>query len=221
MCQQCNGSKYIRYDVPLGHPMFGKIFPCQLCNQENVIRASGLNPTEREVSFDALSIPNGTGTVRMVSAAKRFLQSRKGILSIYGRYGNGKSTVLKAIVAECTRAGIEARYMTMYEVMAYAKEAFESKQQGDSDAGRITRLAQTMVLCIDELDKARLTDYAVEVQTHFFDARYRNADTLGTVVAWNGDLQTIPLPWVMSRLSEFEMVENADPDIRPLLGGKA
>jgi len=200
--------------------MFGRIFPCQACNQDNVIRASGLNPAERDISLDALDQRNRPGTVRMVAAAKRFLKAKTGMLSIYGNYGNGKSTALKAIVNECTRAGVEARYMTMFEVMAYAKEAFDSKQAGDSDAGRITRLAQTMVLCIDELDKARMTEYAQEIQTHLFDARYRNSDTLGTVVAWNGNAQTIPLPWVMSRLSEFEMVENADADIRPLIGGK-
>ncbi len=199
--------------------MFGRIYPCQACNHDNVVRASGLNPRECDLTLDSLSVPNGGGTARMVSAAKRFVKAKTGMLSIFGNYGNGKSTVLKAIVNECTRLGIEAKYMTMYDVMAYAKEAFESKQAGDSDAGRITRLAQTMVLCIDELDKARLTDYAVEVQTHFFDARYRNADTLGTVVAWNGNLQTVSLPWVMSRLSEFEMVENLDADMRPLLGG--
>jgi len=77
------------------------------------------------------------------------------------------------------------------------------------------------VLAIDEVDKARVTDYAREVQTHLFDARYRNHAALGTVVAWNGDFDAIDLPWVQSRLSEFPVVTNFDKDMRPLLGGQA
>jgi len=155
----------------------------------------------------------------MVSACRRFMKSKTGMLSIYGGYGNGKSTALRSIVNQCLSEGIEARYMTMYEVMAYAREAFESRQAGDTDAGRITRLAGTRVLCLDELDKGRMSDYAIEIQTHLFEVRYRRADVLGTVVAWNGALDTLKMPWVVSRVSEFEVVNNTDADLRPVIGG--
>jgi DNA replication protein DnaC len=98
-------------------------------------------------------------------------------------------------------------------VLNYAREAFESQKQGDTDYGRITDLARYPVLVIDEVDKARVTDYAKEVQTHLFDARYRKAHEMGTVVAWNGSFESLELPWVRSRLSQFVVVENrvADP----------
>jgi DNA replication protein DnaC len=156
----------------------------------------------------------------MMSAALAWRTGgRRGFLTIHGGFGNGKSTLLKAIVNDCIIAGVEARYITMTEVMVYAREAFNSEQQGDSDYGRISRLAKVEVLVIDEVDKARVTDYAREVQTHLFDARYRNAHQLGTVVAWNGRFDAIDLPWVRSRLSEYPVVENWDADMRPLIGG--
>ena len=145
---------------------------------------------------------------------------RTGFLTVHGGYGNAKSTLLKALVNDCIAYDISVRYITMTEVMIYAREAFENQKQGDSDYGRITRLASVQVLVIDELDKARISDYAREVQTHLFDVRYRKSQTLGTVVAWNGVFTAIDLPWVLSRLSQFTVVENNDADMRPLLGEK-
>lgn len=206
--------------MPITDYRFGRAYPCPKCNQESVIRASGLNPQERTIKLDALKVKGKPGTAAMVESCRDFIaHDFHGFLSLYGNYGNGKTTALKALVNVALSNGIEARYMTMTEVMVYAREAFESQQQGDTDYGRIARLASTRLLCIDELDKARLTAYATEVQTHLFDVRYRNAEKFGTVVAWNGDLKTIPLPWVMSRLSQYPMVENKDADMRPIVGG--
>lgn len=158
----------------------------------------------------------------MLKAARSFIAGgRTGFLTIHGGYGNGKSTVLKAIVNDCIEQSVDVRYITMTEVMVYAREAFDSEQRGDSDYGRIARLASTQVLVIDEMDKARVTDYAREVQTHLFDVRYRQNHLLGTVVAWNGAFDDLDLPWVRSRLSQFMVVANQDTDMRPLLGGMA
>lgn len=185
-----------------------------------MIAASGLNPLERKIAFADIETNGRPGAAKMMGAARAFIaEDRRGFLTVHGGFGNGKSTILKAIVNDCITAGVEARYVTMTEVMVYAREAFDSQQQGDSDYGRIARLAKTQVLVIDEVDKARVTDYAREVQTHLFDVRYRNAHQLGTVVAWNGRFDAIDLPWVRSRLSEYPVVENSDADMRPLIGG--
>jgi DNA replication protein DnaC len=221
VCPECDGKRYFRYDVPLGHQYFGKYFPCTTCNKDAVTWNSGLNPQERKVTFDEIETVNRPGAANMLNAARTFLSGNcRGFLTIHGGYGNGKSTTLKALVNQCLSIGIEARYITMTEVMVYAREAFESEKAGDTDYGRISKLAAIHVLVIDEMDKARVTDYAREVQTHLFDVRYRNAETLGTVVAWNGAFEAIDLPWVRSRLSEYPVILNKDADMRPLLGGK-
>lgn len=200
--------------------MFGRYIPCPKCNSEAVIIASGLNPLERKISFADIETQGRPGAAKMMSAARTFIsEGRRGFFTVHGGFGNGKSTILKAIVNDCITSGVEARYITMTEVMVYAREAFDSQQKGDSDYGRISRLAKVQVLVIDEVDKARVTDYARELQTHLFDVRYRNAHQLGTVVAWNGRFDAIDLPWVRSRLSEYTVIENRDADMRPLIGG--
>jgi DNA replication protein DnaC len=183
---------------------------------------AGLNPQERTIRFADIETHGRPGAQAMLSSVRQFISDgRIGFLTIHGGYGNGKSMCLKALVNDCIANRVDVHYITMTEVMVYAREAFESEQRGDTDYGRIARLASTQVLVIDELDKARVTDYAREVQTHLFDKRYRNSHMLGTVVAWNGRFDALDLPWVRSRLSEYAVVENNDADMRPLLGGMA
>lgn len=219
-CLECNDAKYFRYDVEIDHPMFGKFFPCEACNKNAVAESTGLNPLERKITFADIVTKERPGAVKMLKAAQEFMLTQTGFLTIHGGFGNAKTTLLKAIINECVIKGISARYATMTEVMNYAREAFENTKQGDTDYGRISKLAQVQVLVIDELDKARVTEYAREVQTHLFDVRYRKSHLVGTVVAWNGEFDAIDLPWVLSRLSQFVVVENNDTDMRPLLGEK-
>jgi len=199
--------------------MFGRNFPCPTCNKDAVTIRSGLNEMERRCRMQDIITDGRPGAAKMVHAATEWIsRGCVGFLTIHGSVGNAKSTVLKAIVNDCVERGMDVRYVTMTDVMAYAREAFSSEMKGDSDLGRIRELANTQVLVIDEMDKARLSEYAREIQTHLFDARYRNAYLLGTVVAWNGGFEAIDLPWVLSRLSQFTVIENNDPDMRPLLG---
>lgn len=70
------------------------------------------------------------------------------------------------------------------------------------------------------IDDVRAEIMRLEAAPHF-DARYRNSHAVGTVVAWNGDFHSIDLPSVLSRLSQFVVVENNDKDMRPLLGDRS
>jgi DNA replication protein DnaC len=221
-CPECDGQKYYRYDLEFGHPLFGRYFPCGTCNAAAVDDASGLNPVERLVTFADIETKGRPGAAAMITAAREFVKGgRTGFLSVYGGYGNGKSTLLKAIVNDCIANGIEAQYVTMTKVMMYVREAFNSGLTGDSDFSRVTKLARVQVLVIDECEKGRMSEHAREIQTHLFDERYRASYELGTVLAWNGEFETFDLPWVRSRLSEYLVVKNSDADMRPLLGGMA
>lgn len=219
-CDFCADSQYIKYDVDLQHPLFGQLFPCTKCNQQAQV-ARGLYEGELKLHFGDIETVGRPGAEKMLQAAKTFITNQcKGFLTIHGGFGNGKTTLMQALANECASLGIASHYITMTEVMVYAKEAFQNQQVGDSDYGRITKLAKTPVLLIDEVDKANLKEYGREVQNYLFNFRYRNAGALGTVVAWNGDFNAVELPAVLSRLSEFTVVENYDADMRPQLGVK-
>ena len=223
LCEYCNDQRVFRFDVPFGDPRFGRAYPCPKCNQDGVTARAGLVGSEMSLTLDAINTTDRPGAAAMLRAARIILDKRAGMVAFHGPYGNGKSTVLKALTATLVKQGIEARYITMTELMAYAREAFDSQQAGDSDLGRIKEWARVPVVMIDECDKARLSEHSREIQTYFFDVRYRQADTLATVAAWNGGRDAIGMPSVVSRFSEFGMfglgiIHNADADMRVLLG---
>lgn len=194
------------------------MYPCAKCNQDGVNALCGLTADERLLRFDQIRTTNRAGTLKAVSAAKAAFDKKTGMLALCGGYGTGKTRILKTIVAEYVAAGIEARYLTVSDLLAYAREAFDSGKQGDSDFGRIAQFAKVHVLCLDELDKVRQTEYAREIQTHLFDKRYSNANALLTVAAWNGTPDELGMPWVVSRFSQYGIVHNTDSDLRQLLG---
>ena len=211
--------RFVRYDVPFGHHLFGRLNPCPKCNQDGINQRAGLYPNERGLKLADIETAGRPGAAAMVAAGHKLLADKSGMLAVHGGYGNGKSTFMKAMTSEFIRIGIEARYTTLAALMQYAREAFDSLKAGDSDTGRIAEWARLPVVMVDECDKVRTTEYAREIQTLFFDERYRRANELVTVAAWNGNVDAIGLPWVVSRFQENRVIANLDADMRPLLGG--
>jgi DNA replication protein DnaC len=222
-CSECGGAKYFSYsNLEIGHPFFGRLFPCLSCNKAEIGAASGLKDHERAVTLSNLiTRGNRPGTSRMISAAQRFVEKPHGFLSIHGAFGNGKTTALMSIVNALIDAGTEARYLTAAELLAHLREAFNTSAPGVSDYSRLHELARVPVLCIDEMDKLRDTPYSREIQQELINLRYRDAGILGTVLAWNGDINALPFPAVISRAREFIVIENNDSDVRPAIGKAA
>lgn len=220
VCPECHGQRWFSYsNLEIGHPFYGRLFPCPACNMQAMDSACGLKDHERLVTLHQIAAANRPGTMRMKAAAQKFIDAPYGFLSIHGNYGNGKTTALMAIVNAVIEKGIEARYLTAADLLAYMRETFNTESKV-SDYDRLHELAKIPVLCIDEMDKLRDTQYSREIQQELINLRYRDARILGTVLAWNGGLNDLPFPAIVSRAQEFTIVFNTDTDLRPLLGGK-
>ena len=217
VCSGCTGQKYYKYDVPVGHVYFGRMFPCPTCNQIEVDYQSGLNLKERTITLDAINTTNRPHTLKMKQAAQKFITAPRGFLSFHGGNGTGKTMLLMAMINALTAKGIEARYLTAADLLATMRDTFNSETM-ETDYSRIHKFAAIPVLIIDEMDKLRDTPYSREIQQELINLRYREADILGTVLAWNGELDSLPWPAVISRLSEFVVIKNNDSDMRKLIG---
>jgi chromosomal replication initiation ATPase DnaA len=219
LCPECHGQRWFSYsNLGLGHPFYGRLFPCPACNHQAIDTACGLQDHEREITLQNIRSEPDTATRKMTIAAQRFIDRPYGFLSIHGNYGNGKTTTLMAIVNGVIKSGIEGRYLTAADLLAYLRETFNNETK-ESDYDRLHELAKIPVLCIDEMDKLRDTPYSREIQQELINLRYRNARILGTVLAWNGGINDLPFPAIASRVQEFTVISNSDRDLRPLLGG--
>ena len=109
MCPLCAGRGWVRRDVPVTHPDFGRAFPCS-CQEEasdgqrlaRLLRFSNLGMLA-SVRFDALN-PQGPGAGAEAQArygialdvARKFAEAPAGVLLLTGGHGVGKTHLAAA-----------------------------------------------------------------------------------------------------------------------------
>lgn len=206
--------------------------PCPDCyaqrRAERLQRISGLTEVERQITLDDVEVgPNRPGTVAMVDAARRFVAEPFGFLTVHGKPGNAKSVTLAGVVNESLALGRVAVYVTLSDLLGWVSSAWGRDADGkplvinESAWGRLQELASVPVLCIDEFDplKVKQDARARQIESDILDKRYRLgvARKAGTVIAMNGDPKMLET-WMYSRLAQYPIIYNGDPDMRPLIG---
>ncbi len=223
-CPSCGGLGVYSLNVPLGDPRYGKLFDCECTAAFRAARLqqiSGLNPDEQQITLNDV-IESGPGTAAMLTAARSFVAQPAGFLTLWGGPGNAKTLTLQGIVNECIQHNIMAVYVTCLDLLDYLREAFNEKQDGRYESAwkRMERFTNIQVLCIDEVDKVKPSEWTIERETAIFDKRYRQglACRAGTVLAMNANPDRLP-DWIYSRLSDGRnrIIENRDPDMRRLM----
>ncbi len=228
-CEICGDFGFYRVEVPSHDPRFGKLLRCECKANEDAARLqrlSGLTDAERMLRLADIKTQGRPMTRTMVEACSDFLVSPFGFLSIWGTSGNAKTVALQACVNALVGVGVEAVYITVFDLMGYVQEAFtETKEIKSASAyERIVRFGTVSFLAIDEFDKLNKIFEQSWTQgqiTDLIDRRYRLGQDgrAGTMLAMNGDPETLPM-WIYSRMSQGVIVRNDDPDLRPYLGAK-
>jgi DNA replication protein DnaC len=170
-------------------------------------------PEEMRITFDDI-LERASDTAEMVQAAREFVKDPYGILTLWGGVGNGKTLVLYATINALRERGHEAAYVRFKDLLDWMRDGF-----ANNDQRRRYKFLRTIdALAIDELDKARDTQYAQEFSTAFFDDRYRLAwaGRAVTLIAMNNDPHTLPAH-IRDRLYDgrFNIVHNSDKSLRP------
>lgn len=216
-CPICNDAGWVSVGVDTSNPDWwvGRLVPCE-CKAHEITakmqKISRLSPIEQETRLRDMIMNGRPDTTRMIKAAVEFVKQPVGFLTIHGGYGNGKTMSLISITNELVNHGVQAIYITFYELLSWTREAYEV--DGESEWMRLNSLLNVPVLCIDEIDKAKVTDWSRQTLTHVVDRRYRDRENTGTVFAFNGRFESIQESWLRSRLQEGVIIENNDPDVR-------
>ena len=159
----------------------------------------------------------GSDTERMVAACREFIEQPTGFLTIWGNVGTGKTSCLYAITNALIARG--AVYVSLHDLLDFVREGFEAQTGGEDASSRLKRFLSVPVLCLDEIDKVKQSEWAMEQLTALVDARYRAAinGESGTVYVLNADPATLPV-WISSRLLDRHggVVHNAGRDARDL-----
>jgi len=214
VCPHCGGLGYVRADVPVDHPDFGKLFPCTCRLAEMAqrrldhLRAVGNLGTLSRMTFDSF-VPEGHGLPsakqenlrRAYEEARAYAENPEGWLLLKGGYGCGK-THLAAAIANCAvERGRPVLFITVPDLLDHLRAAFGPASSTGYDE-RFEEIRTVPLLILDDLGTESPTSWAQEKLFQILNYRY-NA-RLPTVITTNRDLEEIP-PRVFSRL--------VDPDL--------
>lgn len=158
------------------------------------------------------------GNEAMLESARAMIDSPYGWLYIWGGPGNAKSEVLIAIVNEINLAGKgPAMYVTFSHLLDWVRDAFKDNAP-DSYLMRFQQVLGIRLLAIDEMDKARSTEFSDEFRFHFLDERYRQAVRGETQIVFASNTNPDKLPVALYdriRDGRFKIVENKAASARP------
>lgn len=212
---------FFKRDLPPGDRLFGKLIPCDnpFHTAERLDREARLsNLHAGDLASRLKDIDPYPGNGAMLAAARQMITRPSGWLYIWGGPGNAKSEVLIAIVNEVNEAGRgPAMYVTYNHLVDWVREG-NKPDATESYIQRFDKLKALRLLAVDEMDKARETEFSQEFRFAFLDERYRQG-ILGTsamVFASQSNPALLPLPlYDRVRDGRFTIVENTAPSARP------
>ena len=215
LCPICGGAGYLREDVPVGHPRFGKLTPCQ-CLQATLeerhlsdLRAiSNLDALAR-YTFDSFK-PEGVGLTeerrdnlrRVYEIARSFADAPQGWLVLLGGYGCGKTHLAAAIANEQIVRGQPALFVVVPDLLDHLRATYGPRSPVTYDE-RFDQVRNAPLLILDDLGTQSSTEWAQEKLFQLFNYRY-NA-RLPTVVTSNRELEAIDIR-IRSRLTDPDLV---------------
>jgi DNA replication protein DnaC len=194
-CPICGGIGYLRRDVPIDHPDFGKIVPCS-CRSEEV-NQSARTRLFKMSSLDALknlTFKNfqkrgrvGLGQIQSESLENAFNQAhifaeqQKGWLLITGRYGCGKTHLAAAIANHAIESGVSTLFLTVPDLLDWLRYAYSGGDLSFED--RFEEIREIPLLILDDFGTQNATAWAQEKIFQIMNHRYVNQ--LPTVITSN------------------------------------
>lgn len=231
-CKVCIGVGYISYNVPVGDPRFGKIFPC-ICRQHpegqllDELRRAGLS--DPQTVIDRQIDWKMKGRERMSDGVKAFLARQTsddpgGQMVLASSFGCGKTALLQWLTWQLRVARVDAIYVTAERF----KEAVNLIiRDADGWSPLIDRMKVAPVVVMDQLDWIRervsggTDSFTAEIFRDVFDARYRRRDLATAysvnLAAWEKGGEGV-LDAIYDRMKEGEVYIMRSKGIRDQLG---
>ena len=220
-CPHCHGVGYIREDVEVGHPNFGKLFPCscrfaeiEAAQKNRQLEISSLGPLAGKTFDNFLPEGHTTDAAQRASlrlafeTARKYADSPRGWLLLTGGYGCGKTHLAAAIANARLAAGQPVMFINAPDLLDHLRATYGPGSEVSYDE-LFERVRNIPLLIIDDLGAESPTPWAQEKLYQIFNHRYNLA--LPTVVTSNVELERFD-PRLRSRLVDMDLARRIDMD---------
>lgn len=186
-CALCNDAGFVRRDLPVDDPDFGKAVPCRCAKEESaetraerLQRYSNLGPLA-DVTFGALERERTASFAAAYDAARASAEeyAEKPWLALVGSPGTGKTSLGAALANDRIARGKAALYVVAPDLLDHLRAAYRK----DADVPYphlFEQVRSAPFLILDDLDAANPTDWASE--KIFQIANHRTTARLPTVL---------------------------------------
>jgi DNA replication protein DnaC len=209
---------YLRAEVPVGHPDFGKLQVC-VCRRSRVTEAvrdrlfalSHLDEL-KDLTFETFKPRGrkGLGEIQTASLEMSFNQARhyaqqlNGWLLLQGGYGSGKTHLAAAVANYAVGLGVPTLFLTVPDLLDTLRFAYDSEDTTFEE--RFDQIRNARLLVLDDFGTQNATGWAQEKLFQIVNYRYVNK--LPTVVTTNLLLDEIEAR-IRSRLSDPDLVSQS------------
>jgi len=217
---------YLRADVPVGHPDFGKLEVC-VCRRANITHSvrehlfalSHLDEL-KDLTFESFDPRGRKGLAEMqansleraFNYARHYAQDLNGWLLLQGSYGCGKTHLAAAVANYAVSMGVPTLFLTVPDLLDTLRFAYNDEDTTFEQ--RFDEIRNAKLLVLDDFGTQNATGWAQEKLFQIVNYRYINK--LSTVVTTNLALDEIEAR-IRSRLADPELVTQAKinvPDYR-------
>ena len=215
-CEFCNGLGYVRQNLPVDHPDFGKLQICSCrqgeVNQRDQTRLFAFSQLSelKDLTFDNFEPRGRIGLGEHQAAslelaynqAKQFAQTHPGWILFRGTYGCGKTHLAAAIANFAVQHGIKTLFITVPDLLDSLRFSYNSASETSFEE-RFEQIRRSPLLILDDFGTQNATAWAQEKLFQIINYRYINKMPL--VVTTNLDLDQIE-GRIRSRLEDPELV---------------
>ena len=199
-CSICNGAGWLTTSVPVGHPDFGQVHPCE-CQESDSNGARRSEALERysrlgilrESTFAAVNRDGPSGEiastrafVAVLDAAVRYAEDPVGWFTITGPSGAGKTHLAAAIVNRQIDLGNPALLITAADLLDYLRAGFDNDHEEPSFGDMFEQVRSAPFLALDDFPVNPTTSWGQDRLLQLL--AHRHSVRLPTVITVRGSL---------------------------------